>query len=723
MYSLLALLRSSRFVGPLVLLLPILSLAQPAVPGPMPAHPLMPAPAELEVAEGRLAIGTGFRVALRGHVDARLAAAVARTTRRWEERTGLAFPREATMVPAHATLVIDCGGPSPDWPRLGENESYQLQVSPRQASLRAETVTGVLRGLETWAQLLTGDARGWYVPTVTVRDAPRFPWRGLLIDVARHWQPVDVIKRQIDGMALVKLNVLHLHLTNDQGFRIESRTRPELHQLGSDGQYYSHHDIREIIGYAAARGIRVVPEFNVPGHATSWLVGFPELGSQPGPYELVRTWGDFDPTLDPTNEAVYDLLDDLLGEMAALFPDAYLHLGSDELNGRHWDANPRIQQFIRDNHLNGNAGLQMYFHQRVQEILAKHGKRMVGGADVLQPGLPQDAIIQSWRGREAHVAAARAGYSSIFSHGYSIDLMHPAADHYQNDPVPEDGSLSREEERRVLGGEATMWSEWVTPETIDSRIWPRTAAIAERLWSPREVKDVDDMYRRLHYVSRRLEEAGLQHERNRDPMLRRFAGDTARQTDLRAVRALVDVIEPVKQHQRNQQQPGVTQFTPLTGIADLARPDSAEARVLAQQVKSLLIGEIASDAERAVREKLLGWSRVAQELERGLAQTSPRVREQLPLLWAMQAAIGVGTAALEALAAGRPPPAGWREEQLAALERHGRAHGPVELALIQPFRWLVIGAAEQARRAEMDPESFWRFVEEAAGPPLQMPAQ
>jgi hexosaminidase len=358
----------------------------------------MPAPASLRWRDGRLPINADYQVALRGHVDARLAGAVARASRRWEERTGFTFPRIDDLDPAEAVLIIECAAAAPEWPELGENEMYQLQVTPEQAVLRAETVTGVLRGLETWLQLLQADGEGFFVPAVEIRDHPRFPWRGLLVDVARHWQPMEVIKRLLDGMALVKMNVLHLHLTEDQGFRIESRTHPRLHQLGSDGQYFTQPDIREILAYAAARGIRVVPEFDLPGHATSWLVAYPELGSKPGPYELVRTWGIFDPTLDPTNESVYDLLDDFFGEMAALFPDPFIHIGGDEVSGKHWDANPRIQQFIREQNLRGNEGLQTYFNQRVQAILAKHGKRMIGWDEILQPGLPTDAVIQSWRG-------------------------------------------------------------------------------------------------------------------------------------------------------------------------------------------------------------------------------------------------------------------------------------------------------------------------------------
>lgn len=710
--------------GALGLLLIVAMLpAQPPVEAP-PARPaLMPLPVKVEWGEGRLPITPEYRIALTGHVDGRIAAAVARAARRWEQRTGFAFPREETLVPAHATLVVACEAAAPDWPELGEDESYTLEIRPQQATLRASTTTGVLRGLETWAQLLTSAEGKWHVPVGRIEDAPRFPWRGLMIDVVRHWQPVEVIKRQIDGMTLVKLNVLHLHLTDDQGFRIASHTHPRLHQLGSDGQFFTHEDIREILAYASSRGIRVVPEFDLPGHATSWLVAYPALGSQPGPYELIRTWGIFDPAFDPTNEEVYVLLDGFFGEMAALFPDPFVHIGGDEVNGKHWNANPRIQQFIREQGLEGNLGLQTYFNQRVQAILEKHGKRMIGWDEILQPGLPQDAVIQSWRGFDSLATAARQGYSGILSNGYYIDLIFPTVDHYLNDPLPANSGLSPEEQQRVLGGEATMWSEWVTPQTIDSRVWPRTAAIAERLWSPREVRDVSDMYRRLDVISARLEEAGLTHRSYLGPMLRQFAGDRATESDLRALRTFVDLIEPVKRYRRNELQPGVTQFTPLTGLADLARPDSEAARLLTAEIRRLLGGEIAAEADRTIRDRLMAWSRDANELERGLAQRSPRLRDQAPLLQALQTTCAVGAAALEAFVAGRPPPFGWREQQLAALERAGTPHGPVELAIVRPLRLLVIGAAEQATRRGVERSEWLRRIEEIAQPaPESAPA-
>jgi hexosaminidase len=270
----------------------------------------------------------------------------------WSHRTGISFRAEG----GPGSLVITCQKTSPEIPSLGEDESYVLDVAPGGARLNSNTVIGALRGLATLTQLLQRDARGWFIPAVTVHDQPRFPWRGLLIDVCRHWEPIEVIERNLDGMALVKLNVLHLHLTEDQGFRIESRTHPELQSEGSDGQFFTQTQIREIITYAAQRGIRVVPEFDLPGHSTSWVVSHPELSSLPGPFRIERHWGVFDPVLDPTNEAVYALLEDFLGEMAALFPDPFIHIGGDENNHKEWNANPRIQAFIRDHHLGDDAG-------------------------------------------------------------------------------------------------------------------------------------------------------------------------------------------------------------------------------------------------------------------------------------------------------------------------------------------------------------------------------
>ena len=663
------------------------------------AEAVMPLPAEFHPASGRLAVTAGFSCAIRGHDDRRLEDGIARALHRWEARTGLVFARSAVSDTEAANLVVECGGPGQAVPSLDEDESYVLVIGPRQALLRAPTVVGALRGLETLLQMLQADAQGYFVPAATISDQPRFPWRGLLIDVSRHWQPIEVIKRNLDGMALVKLNVLHLHLTDNQGFRIESKTHPELTEKGSDGNYFTQDQMRDIIAYAAARGIRVVPEFDMPGHAASWLVSHPELASQPGPYQIERHWGVFDPVLDPTNEKTYELLDDFLGEMAALFPDAYIHIGGDENDGVQWNANARIQAFIREHHLRDNAGLQTYFNQRVSAILAHHGKRMIGWDEIFQPGLPNDSIIQSWRGIDSLAAAAQQGYSGILSNGYYIDLMHPASEHYLNDPVPAGTALTPDQQKHILGGEATMWSEWVTPETIDSRIWPRTAAIAERLWSPGAVNDVADMYRRLALVSARLDEAGLLHERTRDPMLRRLAGDNVGPAGLLALETFTDLIEPVKNYERGNQQPDSTQFTPLTGLADCARVDSAEARAFAAEVDQLLSQphQVKPGLADALQHKLEAWSAAGHCVATVLPGQAPRLQEAAPLGQALEDSCRIGLEALAAWLSGQSKTEAWRATQLAVLTRAAEPHTATELAVLAPISRLVNAAANSAQ--------------------------
>jgi len=460
------------------------------------------------------------------------------------------------------------------------------------------------------------------LPAVSIEDAPRFPWRGLLIDAGRHFMPVDVIKRNLDGMAAVKMNVMHWHLTEDQGFRVEYKTFPKLHEMGSDGFYYTQEQIKDVIAYASDRGIRVVPEFDIPGHTTSWFVGFPELASAPGPYKISRIWGIHDPVMDPTKEETYKFLDEFFKEMAKLFPDEYLHIGGDENNGKHWSANQEIQTYMKKHNIPDNHALQSYFNRRVQKILAKYHKKMVGWDEIFQPELPNDIVIQSWRGRESLYESARKGYQGILSNGYYIDLIQSTDYHYLNDPIPEDAPLTEDEKKYILGGEATMWSEFVNAETVDSRIWPRTAAIAERLWSPGNVKDVCDMYRRLEITSLRLEEVGLTHEKNYFMMLRRLTNNT----EISALKTLTDVIEPVKIYTRGQQRK-YTSYSPLTRVVDAARPDAKTARLFRNLVDSLLVNNGKGNGNlQKVKNYLTLWKENHTQLSRTIKK-SPVLKE------------------------------------------------------------------------------------------------
>lgn len=680
---------------------------------PSPVQPLnlMPTPASVLLRPGRLAITETFRIATAKYSDERVRAAIERIKKRMQVRTGLTFPEGLLSDASTATLIVECEGPGQIIPSLDENESYAIDVTSQQAHLTAPTVVGALRGLETLLQLVSSDRNGLYFPSVKIEDSPRFRWRGLLIDIGRHYEPPEVLKRNLDAMAAVKLNVFHWHLTEDQGFRIESKKFPRLHQMGSDGLYYTQDQAREIVEYARERGIRVVPEFDIPGHSTSWLVGYPELGSAPGPYSIERHAGIFEPALDPTREQVYKFLDKFLGEMAGLFPDAYMHIGGDENQGKQWDRNPKIQEFMKKKGIANNQALQAYFNTRLMKILEKHKKKMIGWDEILQPELPKNAVIQSWRGTTALAEAARQGYDGILSKGYYIDLGYPASQHYLADPIPVDTALTPQQTKHILGGEATMWGEYVSPETIDSRIWPRTAAIAERLWSPQTITDVDDMYRRLAVISLELEELGLTHKRNVDVLLRRLA----RSDNVGPLQTLASVVEPVKEYRRGKQRPSTT-VSPLSGLVDAAVPDSEAARTFEAMVEGLL-----SDAPRfqlfadRLRNNVEEW-RDTQPALSALIEASPALHEAEPLAKDLSDLGSMGLEALSYLSNGETPPDGWRAARLARLDEAAKPKAALEFATIGSLRKLIVAAAELPKLKTMSPSEWIKQVNVLATP-------
>ena len=647
-------------------------------------------PESLTVQPGRLALDSTFSYAVAGYSDSRLVGALGRVARRLEGRTGLILPRApvAAESASGATLVVRVAGPGGAVQSVDEDESYALTIGARQARLEAPTVVGALRGLETFLQLIEGDAAGWHLPLVTIHDRPRFAWRGLLIDVARHWEPVAVVERNLDAMAAVKLNVFHWHLSDDQGFRVESVRYPRLQAMGSDGQYYSQDQIREIVAYARDRGIRVVPEFDMPGHATSWFAGYPEYASGPGPFAVQRAFGVFDPVFDPTREDVYRFLDGFVGEMAALFPDAYWHVGGDENNGKQWSANAQIQAFMQRQGIKDNAALQAYFDQRLLQILTRHGKRMVGWDEILHPDLPKSIVIQSWRGVASLASAAKQGYQGILSSGYYLDGMGSAADYYRVDPRPDSLALGPDEAKLVLGGEVCMWGEVITPETIDSRIWPRTAAVAERFWSPKTVTDPDDMYRRLDVVADRLEELGISTRSHTPRMLSRLVPGL----DPRPLEVLLDVAAPTSLGMHRFASQTLEQFIPLTSLSDAAVPDPAGGREVAREIAALLADRPGHEAYReALEERFKAWREAAHAIA-ALAQGSPMIGEVLPVARDLADLGDAGLEALIRLASQLPAWPGWVTDRNALLARAAQPKANLRLTVVPALRDLIAAA-------------------------------
>ena len=652
---------------------------------------LMPMPASVQPGSGQLLISRSFSVAVSGAHDTSLDGEVQRFQTQLSRQTGILFrpaPGATPMLQIHA----DHGREAVQ--KLGENESYELTVTDSGAKVTAPTTLGILRGLQTFLQLVAVTPSGFAAPAVTIKDQPRFPWRGTLIDVSRHFIPIDVLKRNLDGLAAVKMNVLHWHLSDDQGFRVESKTFPKLTGMGSDGQHYTQDEIRDFLAYAHDRGIRVVPEFDIPGHSRSWVLGYPDLASGPGPFTLENG----DPIMDPTRESTYKFLEKFIAEMAKLFPDSYFHIGGDEVDGKQWDANPKIQEFIHAHGMKNNQDLQAYFNQRLQKIVAKNHKIMVGWDEILHPDLPKTIVVQSWRGQQSLAAAAKQGYSGLLSFGYYIDLMWPAARHYAVDPMnmPDPATtLTPEEKSRILGGESCQWAEWVTPENIDSHIWPRNAAIAERLWSPADVKDVDSMYSRMNAVSLDLEWLGLAHRSARMHMLHRMAGSA----DISALRVLADVIEPVKDYNhaavddQGHAIPNIDFHAPLNRMVDAAYPESETARQFASLVQAFIQGGAKDQAAEAqIRSWLVLWRDNDAKLHPLLDQTF-LLQEDAPLSQDLSALGTAGLQALDYLDKSQPAPDARKTQQQALFDQAKKPKANLLLMVVAPVQQLVDASA------------------------------
>ena len=650
---------------------------------------LMPMPTIMKPAAGKLVIDSNFTVATTCS-DRRLSAATDRMVEQISRQTGIAAITGKAVDPVRATLHVACVSGAPGFPTLGDDESYQLDVTQEGARIQAPSGAGALHAMATFTQLVGPGPDGFQIAALHIEDRPRFPWRGLMLDSSRHWMPVEVVKRNLDAMALVKLNVFHWHLSDDQGFRAESKHFPKLHELGSDGKYYTQTEIRDIVVYAADRGIRVIPEFDIPAHSTSWVVGYPELASAPGPYTIGRTWGVFEPTLDPSREETFTFLDAFLGEMTQLFPDPYFHIGGDEVNAKQWNASPRIQAFAREHQLKDAHAIQAYFNQRLLKILQKYNKIMIGWDEILHPELPTASVIQSWRGPASLADAASKGYRGILSSGYYLDHARPASYHYAVDPLAGPAAqLTAEQSARILGGEACMWAEYVNAETVDSRIWPRVATVAERLWSRKEVIDVNSMYTRMEALSRTLEWIGVRHRAARGPMLDRLTGGRPSEP----VRNLADASEALGLGPRARAMK-YTSLIPLNRFVDAIPPESEVVREL-----ELAAGRVASKAasrtdSALLRAQFTRWAANDAAFQT-LAENDFLLAELRPVSKDLSALAAAALRMLDYLESGRPAPRQWIADQRAELARKEKPMAEVSLAAVRPVKILL---EELARR-------------------------
>lgn len=436
-------------------------------------------------------------------------------------------------------------------------ETYRLTVRESSVRIVGGDAAGVLFGCQTLLQLLPPEifrralvvGVDWVIPAVDIDDRPRFGWRGVMLDVARHFLPKHDVFRFIDLMAMHKLNVLHFHLTEDQGWRIEIKKFPRLTEVGSwrresqlgcgddrpgdgrpHGGYYTQDDIREIVAYAAARAITVVPEIEMPGHVQAVLAAYPEYGVTGRPIEVGTRWGIIEDVANSEQRTI-DFFCDVLDEVIDLFPSRYIHVGGDECPRAQWAADPRTQQLMRERGISREADVQTWFMQQIGAHLAKRGRIMVGWDELLEGDLPDGTVISSWRGMTGAITAARRGYDVVscpfdvvyldYRQSDGPDEPIPVAipltvdDVYAFEPIP--AELTADEAKHILGGQANIWTEYMdSPRTVDFFAYPRLSAISEVLWSASK-DSLDGLHRRLDHHLRRLDAVGVEYRHASGP--------------------------------------------------------------------------------------------------------------------------------------------------------------------------------------------------------------
>lgn len=532
-------------------------------PGPG-ADPIavIPRPRSVERGEGAFRFGPESWIGLPAAAGPELEAAAGRFAERLRRSADLPLP---VRVAGEEALGEDAEGPGVrlalDPRASGSPEGYRLSVRPEGVRLAAPAPAGLFYGLQTLRQLLPpeleadgGSRRSETeprAPAVEIRDAPRFPWRGLHLDVARHFFPLPCLERWLDVMALFKLDRFHWHLTDDQGWRLEIRRHPRLTEVGAwrretvvgkrldpyagdgtpHGGFYAREEARGLVAYAAERFITVVPEIEMPGHARAALAAYPELACTEGPFEPATTWG---PSADPfcPTERTFRFLEEVLEEVTEIFPGPWVHLGGDEVPTSAWEESEAARAVARREGLGGPAELHGYFLRRVAACLRSRDRRAVVWDDALASGLPPEAVVMAWRGVERGAAAARRGHEVVMAPAERLYFDRyqgepeteppafgghtPLEAVYEFEPVP--GSLEPEAAARILGAQACLWTEYMKiPERVEYMAFPRLLALAEVAWSPAELRDPESFARRLPAALARLDALGVRYRRPEPP--------------------------------------------------------------------------------------------------------------------------------------------------------------------------------------------------------------
>ena len=611
------------------------------------------------------------------------------------------------------------------------DESYELNINKEELSIRADNPIGVNHALNTLSQLIFHSREEAKIPVLRIEDHPRFEWRGLMVDVSRHFISFGKLKEIIRSIALAKFNVLHLHLSDDQSFRVESKVFPLLHKKSSRGKYYTQDQVRELVVYANSLGVRVIPEFDMPAHVSSILTAYPELASISETVELKDGYGIFPNVLNPVNPVTYDFLEQFIEEMAQIFPDEYFHIGSDEVLFDQWVDNEEVSTFVQDNGLENLHQVHSYFILRVQEILKRNGKKMVAWDEALRQQVASgQPVIQVQRDHNILFESARSKINCILSKGWNLDhklhsselyeidpLFNPneiviepdtnnwqiwdidiafndgdahgylflfgtginkegmlqikgkntiltnlaikkdqlsfnldigtgtmmaelnvdetilsgniemslfdlpvqgrliGADNYNGETLPafkKNAPLSKEEEEHILGGEASIWTEWIDENNIQSRIWPNLAAVAEKLWSPVELaQDDKDFYRRQSLFSDYLLASNIDYNGNQ----KIFINEISQEASIVAVADFIEALEEVKYYERYTFNPQHNINRDLDLIADAVSPESLVSQKFEMYVSELFLHGSSEENRAKIESQLERWIPIYASIE------------------------------------------------------------------------------------------------------------
>ncbi len=503
-----------RFLPVLLFLSAHLSAQQRVLPS------IIPAPVEMRLTDGSIDLQCPFLVEGGAPIGPGLVELV-----RMDVDRSVSTSFQECMEPNVVSLALI----RPD--TLLPPEWYSLSVTAKTITINAVEEAGLFRGSRTLIQLLQQGRTTGSLSCLTISDHPRFPWRGMHLDVCRHFFPVEFVKKYIDLLARYKMNSFHWHLTEDQGWRMEIKSHPKLTEVGAwrkgsqvgpysrreydsipYGGFYTQDEIREVVAYAAARHINVVPEIELPGHAMAALAAYPHLGCTGGPYEVQKGWGVFEDVFCAGNDSTFAMLEDVLTEVMDLFPSPYIHIGGDECPKEAWKSCSKCQARKKAEGLKDEHELQSWFIQRIEKFVNAKGRKIIGWDEILEGGLAPNAAVMSWQGIEGGIAAARSGHYAVMSPG-----SHCYFDHYQGDPAneplaiggyttvqkvysyePIPAELKPEEHKYILGAQGNVWTEYIlTSEHVEYMAVPRMLALAEVLWTPKEKRNEADFIARL----------------------------------------------------------------------------------------------------------------------------------------------------------------------------------------------------------------------------------